>query len=157
MKSNTIEIKYSIFSDREELSLENRKLMEKAQEASCLAYAPYSQFKVGAAVLLSSGEIVLGNNQENISYPEGLCAERVALFSAMAQHPKEEIKAIAVYGNSMDYEPNRYITPCGACRQVLMEYEQRNKNDIRILCGRTAGEIFVVESAKQLLPFNFNM
>ena len=157
MQSNTIEIPYQIFSDREELPLADRRLLEKAQEASASAYAPYSGFCVGAAALLDNGTVVLGNNQENVSYPEGLCAERVALFSAMAQHPKEQIKTLAVYANPMGRERNNYVTPCGACRQVLMEYEQRSKHDIRILCAGTAGEILVVESAKCLLPFNFNM
>ena len=132
-------------------------LLEKAKEVSFSAYAPYAKFRVGAAVLLQSGEIVLGNNQENAAYPEGLCAERVALFSAMAQYPQGQIKALAVYGNPMDYALNQYVTPCGACRQVLMEYEQRSGNNIRVLCGGTAGEIFAVDSAKHLLPFGFNM
>ena len=157
MKGNTIEIAYQIFSSTEELSLEDRTLMEKAQEASFSAYAPYSRFRVGAAALLRSGEMVLGNNQENVSYTEGLCAERVAVFSAMAQHPQAQIKAIAIYGNPIDYELSCYITPCGACRQVLVEYEERGNSNIRILCGGTAAEILVVESAKDLLPFNFNM
>ena len=157
MKSDTIEIAYSVFSDREELPLEDRRLMEKAQAASLSAYAPYSEFRVGAAVLLENGETVLGNNQENVSYPEGLCAERVALFSAMAQYPKEQIRAVAVYGNPMNDTLNQYVTPCGGCRQVLAECEQRNGSNIRILCGGTASEILVVESAKHLLPFNFKM
>jgi len=106
---------------------------------------------------LSSGEVVLGNNQENVSYPEGLCAERVALFSAMSQYPQKQVKTIAIYGNPMDCKSNHYTTPCGACRQVLMECEHRGKGNIRILCGGTAAEILVVESAKSLLPFHFNM
>ena len=157
MKSNSIEIKYSIFSDTDELSPENCALMAKAKEASLSAYAPYSRFRVGAAVLLLDGEIITGNNQENASYPEGLCAERVALFAAMAQYPQGKIKAIAIYGNPMDYALNHFVTPCGACRQVLMECEQRNNNNISVLCGGTAGEMLYVESAKHLLPLNFKM
>jgi len=157
MQSKSIKIAYRVFSSKEELSTEDRTLIEKAEEVSFSAYAPYSKFRVGVAILLHSGEMVLGNNQENISYPESLCAERVALFSAMAQYPQGQIKTIAIYGNPMDYELNHYVTPCGACRQVLAECEQRSRNNIRILCGGTAAEILVVESAKDLLPFNFNM
>jgi cytidine deaminase len=158
VKSGSIEIRYSVFSDIGELSPENRMLMGKAEEASLSAYAPYSKFRVGAAVLLGNGEIILGNNQENVSYPEGLCAERVALFAAMAQYPQEQIKAVAVYGNPMDCELNHFVTPCGACRQVLAECEQRSGNNISVLCGGdAAGEIFAVESVQDLLPFNFKM
>ena len=157
LRDKSIEIKYTVFPDTTELSLENRRLMEKAQEASFSAYAPYSKFRVGAAVLLDSGVVVVGNNQENVSYPEGLCAERVAVFAAMAQYPQEKIKTIAIYGNPTDYELNHFVTPCGACRQVLMEYEQRNNSNICVLCGGTAGEILTVESIKQLLPFSFKM
>lgn len=157
LKINSIEIQYTLFSNKEELSLEERALMEKAEKASFSAYAPYSKFRVGAAVLLHNGEMVLGNNQENIVYPEGLCAERVALFSAMAQYPQEKIKAIAIYGNPVDYELNHFVSPCGACRQVLIECEQRNNNNISILCGGASGEILAVESVKHLLPFHFNM
>jgi len=157
MKSNSIEIRYTIFSDIEKLPAESRLLMEKAKAASLSAYAPYSKFRVGAAVLLGNGEIVLGNNQENVSYPEGLCAERVALFAAMAQFPQEKIKAVAVYANPMDYALNHIVTPCGACRQVLAECEQRSGDNISVLCGGTSGEVFAVESVQDLLPFNFKM
>ena len=158
MKSHSVEIKYSIFSNVEELPQEDCVLIEKAQSASLSAYAPYSRFQVGAAVLLGNGEIIIGNNQENASYPEGLCAERVALFAAMAQYPQEQIKTLAIFANPMDCELEHFVTPCGACRQVLIEYEQRGNNNIRILCsGKAGGEILVVESAKDLLPFHFKM
>ena len=157
MKVKSIETRYCIFSNKDELLPENCALMEKAREASFSAYAPYSQFRVGAAVLLQSGEIVLGNNQENIAYPEGMCAERVALFSAMAQYPQGKIKAIAIYGNSMDCEQNQFVTPCGACRQVLLSCEQRGNSAISIFCSGTSGKILAVESAQDLLPFHFKM
>jgi len=157
MKSETINIKYSIFNSGEELPQEDRALLEKAQEASLSAYAPYSRFRVGAAVLLGNGTIVTGNNQENASYPEGICAERVALFSAMAQYPQEQIKAIAIFGNPIDYQLKSFVTPCGACRQVLAECQQRSKGNIRILCNGTATEIFSVESVQDLLPFPFEI
>jgi cytidine deaminase len=157
MKTSTIEIKYSIFANAEELPSADRTLLEAAKTASFSAYAPYSQFRVGAAVLLSTGEMVLGNNQENISYPAGLCAERVAVFAAMAQYPKGQIKALAVYANPMDCESEHFVTPCGACRQVLAECEQRNKGNIRILCGGKAGEVLAVDSVNDLLPLGFKM
>jgi cytidine deaminase len=157
MKRDTIKIKYSIFANENELSQEDRVLMDKAQEASLSAYAPYSKFRVGAAVLLGNGKIVAGNNQENASYPEGLCAERVALFAAAAQESNQPIKAIAIFGNQMDCALNGFVTPCGACRQVLAECQQRSKGNLRILCGGTAGEILMVESVQDLLPFQFKM
>jgi len=157
MKSNTIEIQYVTFANREELAQADRLLVKKAEEASFSAYAPYSQFRVGAAVFLSNGEIITGNNQENASYPEGLCAERVALFSALAQYPKQQIKAIAICGNPSNVQTNDFISPCGACRQVLMECEQRCNNEIRILFTKTTDEVLAVEGCKNLLPFAFEM
>ena len=156
MKTNTIKIPYRIFSNRTEMTSEESELMAMAEEASFSAYAPYSKFRVGAAVRLENDKIVLGNNQENAVYPEGLCAERVALFSAMAQYPDEKIKTIAIYGCPIKYEPDYCVTPCGACRQVLVECEQRSNSNINVLCGGTAEEIVAVESAKYLLPLGFN-
>jgi len=137
-----------------ELCEEEKKLIDLAKNASKGAYAPYSQFKVGSAVLLENGEIITGNNQENIAYPSGMCAERVALFYANAKFPDIKIKTIAIAA-CFDGEYTERISPCGSCRQVLQEAENRYKSPIRVLLyGRN--EMYIVESAKDFLPLNFS-
>ena len=144
-----------IISSYKELCPEEKELIEVAKASTESAYAPYSKFKVGAAVLLENGEIITGNNQENVAYPSGLCAERVAVFYANAKFPNTKIKMIAVAA----YFQNDYtdhISPCGSCRQVLQEVEARYKSPIRILLyGKN--EIYIVESAKDLMPLNFEI
>jgi cytidine deaminase len=139
----------------EELSLDERNLLEKARQSYKMAYAPYSNFHVGAAVLLENGTIVLGNNQENASYPLGLCAERVAVFAASANHPGVKIKAIAVTASSKEIQINKPVPPCGACRQVMAEYEFRDKSPIKIIMAGENGKVLVAESVKELLPYQF--
>ena len=137
----------------EECSIIEKKLIEAAKNATEYAYAPYSQFKVGAAVLLENREIVIGNNQENAAYPSGLCAERTAIFSANANFPNQKVVAIAIAA----FYKGKYstdVTPCGGCRQVLLETETRFNSPIRILIYR-GDEIYVVENAKALLPLHF--
>lgn len=130
-----------------------RLLMEKAIEAIGQAYAPYSHFQVGAAVLLENGEIVTGSNQENAAYPSGLCAERVALFSAGHQYPEVPVVALAIAA-STDGNRVESISPCGACRQVLLETEQRQGKPVKIfLCGTR--EILEARNAEVLLPLCF--
>ncbi len=143
-----------IISSYTELNDEEKRLMDVAKNASENAYAPYSHFKVGASVLLDNGEIIAGNNQENIAYPSGICAERVAVNYANAAFPDMKIKAIAVaaYFNN-DFTGK--ISPCGSCRQVLMETENKHESPIRILLyGKD--EIYIVESVKDLMPLNFS-
>ena len=128
-------------------------MAEAARRATAQAYAPYSRFQVGAAVLLADGTVVTGSNQENAAYPSGLCAERVALFQANHRFPELPVKALAIAAVS-EGRPVSTISPCGACRQVLLETEQRYGRHIRILlCG--VDEITVVESAEALLPLCF--
>ena len=135
------------------LSPEDRQLYNAAVYASKRAYAPYSQFLVGAAVRLADGMIVEGNNQENIAYPSGLCAERVALFSAGALFPEIPVIAIAIVAMKHD-EIQSSIAPCGGCRQVMLETERRFGQAIRILlCGRD--DTTIVASAADLLPVAF--
>ena len=136
------------------LPKEDGRLRDAAMRAAARAYSPYSHFNVGAAVLLKDGAIVEGNNQENIAYPSGLCAERVALFAAGATFPENPITAIAIVAvKNGEIQP--FITPCGGCRQVLLETEQRYGHPVRILlCGRD--ETILVASAKDLLPFSFS-
>ncbi|MDR2118310.1 MAG: cytidine deaminase [Tannerellaceae bacterium] len=137
-----------------ELPDEWKELAGRSLSAARDAYAPYSKFQVGAAVLLDSGIIVAGNNQENAAYPSGLCAERVALFYAGSQYPGVGVRAIAIAAQTAGRQ-TEMISPCGACRQVLLETEVRSKHPVKILlCGRT--QVYLVESAACLLPLSFN-
>ena len=145
-------ITYDVFDRPEDLSAEDRKLLEVATEATKNAYAPYSKFHVGAAVLLENGDMVTGNNQENLAYPSGLCAERVAVFSASALHPNQKIMAVAITAFSEDFVTDKPVPPCGACRQVLIEYEIRDNQPMRCILRGSTGQIFVFHRIADLLP-----
>jgi len=134
-----------------ELARDDRELLDVAMEAAKRAYAPYSGYRVGVALRLTDGRIVDGNNQENIAYPSGICAERTALFAAQAQHPDLAVSTLLLVAVSGG-EPVGHPSPCGACRQVIMETETRFKQPIRILlCGQR--DVVEVPSAHALLPF----
>lgn len=133
-----------------------KKLIQKAEDAVNKAYAKYSGFMVGAAVLLDNQKIVTGNNQENIAYPSGLCAERVAAFYAKANFPDQKIVAIAIAAKSNLAEITNVVTPCGSCRQSLIEYEISDNQDIKVIMTLNQQKFFVAESLKSLLPFFFN-
>jgi cytidine deaminase len=138
-----------------ELDREALRLVEEARKATEDAYAPYSAFRVGAALLLENGEIITGNNQENAAYPSGLCAERVAVFYAGARYPDVPIVALALTARRPDGFTEEPAYPCGACRQVLLEAENRGGKPIRIImAGRSKAD--VVSSVKELLPKNFD-
>jgi|SRR5690606_32796292 len=156
MKKQKIEITLEVFETISELPSEIQKLMNKAQQARENAYAPYSRFRVGAALQLSSGKIVLGNNQENAAFPSGLCAERVAVFNAGANFPKEIITALAITVSAESHEVSEAIAPCGACRQSLAEYEQKQKSPIAIYFMGETGEVIKVASVMDLLPLGFD-
>lgn len=133
-----------------------KMLVERAKSASADAYAPYSNFWVGAALLLENGEIITGNNQENAAYPSGLCAERTAVFYANAAHPDVAVTTIAVAAQHAGGFLKEPIAPCGACRQVLLETEHRYGKKLRILLyGET--EIAILDSVKYLLPLSFGV
>ena len=137
------------------LSVDDSRLRDAAIQAAKRAYAPYSHFNVGAAVLLTDGTIVEGNNQENMAYPSGLCAERVALFSAGACFPDIPVEALAIVAIKNGTIQSS-IAPCGGCRQVMLETEQRYGRPIRILlCGKDA--TILIPSALDLLPLSFNL
>lgn len=139
----------------EELSFDEKKVINEAKKSSAGAYAPYSKFQVGAAVLLQNGEIVCGSNQENIAYPSGLCAERTALFAAGACHPDTPVVALAVAAQSNGAFTRKSIAPCGSCRQVIVETERRFGHPVRVLLyGEEA--VHIIESGKELLPFGFD-
>jgi cytidine deaminase len=139
-----------------ELPDSDKNLLKKASDIAKDAYAVYSEFKVGAAVLLENGEIITGSNQENIAYPSGLCAERVAVFYAGAQYPGIKINTIAVIATSSKLNVVSPISPCGACRQALKEYEDRHNQPIRILLKGDDDVVFEVMSIGDLLPLSFN-
>ena len=155
MKRHELKIAYAEFENEGELNESDRDLLQKARVAAGSAYAPYSNFYVGAALLLKNGQIITGNNQENVAYPSGLCAERVAIYAAGATFPNEAIETIAVTCKSPAFEVNEPLSPCGACRQAIAEYEMRHNSKIRILLAGEKGRIRMVESISDLLPFMF--
>lgn len=138
----------------EECSDVEKKLIDAAKKATLKAYAPYSDFLVGAALLLDNGEIFIGNNQENAAYPSGLCAERIAVFAANSTYPDQKIKMIAVAASIDGKFTQDAITPCGGCRQVLLEAENRFDSPMRILMY-SQDSVYVVDSIKALLPLSF--
>lgn len=144
------------YENQDELQKEDLQLIKEAKASMEDAYAPYSQFLVGAAVLLENGIIIRGNNQENASYPIGLCAERVAIFAAGANYPGIAIKAIAVTASSINFHVDKPVAPCGACRQAIAEYEHRYKKNIHMILAGEEGKVITTESIAALLPFQFN-
>ena len=153
MKEQTLDIKYKV-AQLAELSDQEQQLVEKAKEATDNSYAPYSQFHVGAACLLSDGTIAIGANQENAAFPSGLCAERSAIFAAQSNHPEQAITTLAIAARNEHGFLKSPISPCGACRQVVLEMEDRYKRPVRILLYGENGT-YCFDSIKDLLPFSF--
>ena len=147
-------LKYEEITNFNLLSDLENKLIKTAIEAAQSAYAPYSKFNVGAALILENNKIIIGNNQENVSFPCGLCAERIALFSAKANYPELIIKKIAITALPQKFKLTNPVGPCGICRQVLLEYEEKQNADIEILLFDTK-KIIKLAKAKDLLPFYF--
>jgi cytidine deaminase len=143
------------FLSLSELTDRDKKLVDKARNVALSAYAPYSDFQVGAAVLLDNERIITGNNQENAAFPSGLCAERVAVFYAKSQFPGSAIHAIAIAATSKNKEPEFPTSPCGACLQVLMENEIRDNHSIRVVLYGSK-RILMAENVRQFLPLGFN-
>jgi len=156
MKEITQTISFTELNDQGELPAKFQLLLSKAKQAIDHAYAPYSRFKVGAAVLLANDEIITGSNQENASSPVGICAERVALAAASSRYPYVAIIALAVTAKTNEHPVLEPVSPCGICRQSILEYEQRFKNDIEIILQGEAGKIFLISSVKHLLPLHFS-
>lgn len=147
---------FSVFKNLEELPQNIKELMQKAIEARNNAYAPYSHFKVGAAILLDNDQIVLGSNQENAAYPSGLCAERVAFFQAGTLFPNAKILEIAITAGSEKNVTSSPIPPCGACRQSMAEYEFKQDTPIQIYFMGETGEVYCSQSVANLLPLSFD-
>ena len=153
MKEINLTTKIAVYPLEECSSIE-KKLIDAAKKAALNAYSPYSGFLVGAALLLENGQIIIGSNQENAAYPSGLCAERTAVFYAHTAHPDQKAMMIAVAAWQNGKYTEDVITPCGACRQVLLEAENRFNAPMRILMY-SEGAVYVVDSIKKLLPLSF--
>ncbi len=155
MQKRKISFELSVFDSPEELPEGLNDLLQLAQKSKDNAYAPYSKFSVGAAVLLENGERIIGNNQENASSPSGLCAERVAVFQAGARYPDVRILAIAISASSTRVRVDKPATPCGNCRQAISEYEQKQEHPIEIVMAGDTGPVYYCSSIGDLLPLAF--
>lgn len=156
MSKQSFTIHREEYASLDVLPSDEKYLLQKAIDARELAYAPYSKFKVGAAVQLDSGIIYTGNNQENVAYPSGLCAERVAVFSAMSENPTAMIEKIALTARSENFDIAEPVYPCGSCRQVISEYEFNSNQPIRLIIYGTNGKVHVLDGMINLLPYAFN-
>lgn len=141
------------YSSYDEMIDSDKHLIKLATEALATAYAPYSQFQVGAALRFEDGTTTIGSNQENAAYPSGLCAERVAFFSAATQYPGKTISAIAI---TTSFSLNNPIAPCGACRQVMAEYELKQNKLIKIILAHPGEKVYIINSVRELLPLYFS-
>ncbi|MBC7889495.1 MAG: cytidine deaminase [Ferruginibacter sp.] len=151
-----IHFSVAIYSSDEELPRGDADLLAAARAVTKLAYAPYSHFLVGAVAALANGKTVTGTNQENASYPVGICAERVLLSSVASQYPGVAVNTIAISYDNIDGQSDHPISPCGICRQSLAEYEERVKQPIRLIMSGMKGEVYILEKAGQLLPLSFS-
>ena len=155
MKEELFSFKFGIYNSQDELDEKDAWLLQEARTVTGQAYAPYSRFHVGAVAILGNGEVVAGTNQENASYPVGICAERVLLGTAATLHPGIPVVTMAISYNSSGTKSDHPISPCGMCRQTLLEYESRTKSQIRLILSGQEGKVYIIESAKFLLPFAF--
>jgi cytidine deaminase len=150
------EFQYESFADAAALHQDDLELLLAARKATETAFAPYSNFRVGAAAKLNSGEIIIGSNQESASYPVGICAERTLLNSIGSQHSHSTIISLAVSYDPLGKPSNEPLSPCGMCRQSLLDFENRYKSPIRVILSGLEGEVMVFATASHLLPFGFN-
>jgi cytidine deaminase len=156
MKEIQIETKLSVFESFEELSQSDKEYMNQAIEIRKKAYAPYSKFQVGAAIVLDNGMVLQGSNQENAAYPSGLCAERVVIFYAGANYPNNKIVKLFITATPSDRDSENPIPPCGSCRQSIAEYEIKQDLPIEIYFMGAKGAVYKSDSLKNLLPFMFD-
>lgn len=155
MQKNNISISYEDYAGLDDLNPDDRNLCLEAVKALETSHSPYSEFRVGAAILLESGKIVHGSNQENVAYPSGLCAERVALFTIGSSYPKEKIIRMAITAHTDHFKITQPVTSCGACLQVMTEYEKKQSSSIEVLFYCKDGHVIKTEGVKSLLPFAF--
>lgn len=155
MKKEQFSFSFDVYESAEDLTQQDAWLLSKAREVTKHAYAPYSKFHVGAIALMANGELVEGSNQENASYPVGICAERALLSSAASLFPNQPIQTLAISYYNENGESDHPISPCGMCRQTLLEYEGRVNHPMRIILGGQSGKVYIVEKAGHLLPLSF--
>ena len=147
---------YELHENWKELPVQDQILVDRALEAMQAAYAPYSKFKVGASVRLDNDAIVTGSNQENSAYPSGLCAERVVLFHVGANYPKQAVQTLCIVAEGDLIPSQKLLSPCGACRQVMLETENRQNNNIRVIIVNQDNRALILNSVIDLLPFGFS-
>ncbi|WP_316833186.1 cytidine deaminase [Pedobacter aquatilis] len=155
MKVLNLNISFEQYTGIAELSQDDRQLCELSEQALTSSYSPYSKFRVGTAIRLASGEVILGSNQENLAYPSGLCAERVALFSIGSNYPNAVIESMAITAQTDAFEILKPVTSCGGCLQVMAEFERKQETPIAVIFYCLNGEVLKVSSVKSLLPFGF--
>ena len=155
MKEQKFEFLFEVYDSIDELNEHDKQLLNEARNATQRAYAPYSNFHVGAAAKLINGKIITGSNQENASFPVGICAERVLLGASSSLYPEVAIETMAVSYQNKNAKSDHPISPCGMCRQALQEVEGRMKRPIRLILGGMEGKVFVIDSASSLLPLAF--
>lgn len=156
MRKVVQEITSEIYTSIDKLPEADRRVLDMAIHVAPEAYAVYSNFHVGAALELEDGEIICGTNQENVAYPSGTCAERTAFYYAGSRYPEKKILRVAITAFSKNFKVNYPISPCGACRQAMAEYENKQHQAIRVIMMGEEGEIRVMDSVSDLLPFVFN-
>jgi cytidine deaminase len=155
MEIKEYQFKYEEYVSSEELNEEDQWLLKQAREATRLSYAPYSKFHVGAVALLDNGETVAGANQENASFPAGLCAERVVLAAISSSYPQAAIVKMAISYQNENGSDHTPITPCGVCRQALQENVYKAGKPIKLILGGMEGKVMVIPETSMLLPFSF--
>lgn len=157
MKKQNYKFEFEIYDSISDLDQNDAKLLTKARKITATAYAPYSHFFVGAAAILKNGKVVTGTNQENASYPVAICAERSLLSSASALFPEVAVETMAIsyHNHNQNANSNRPISPCGMCRQSLLEYEGRWNSPIRLILSGLEGRVYIIQKASHLLPLSF--
>ena len=156
MNKQEYQFSFEVYDSSKDLTEEDAWLLNEAREVTQHAYAPYSNFQVGAIARLENGELVAGSNQENASFPVGLCAERVLLASASSLFPKVPVNTVAISYHNNKGDSNHPISPCGICRQSLVEYQDRVGQPIRLILGGMEGKVYIINNASNLLPLGFN-
>jgi cytidine deaminase len=155
MNKTTFTLEYEVYDSIESLDDSDRQLLESARKSTELAYAPYSKFLVGATAKLLNGQLVHGSNQENASYPVGICAERVLLSTSSTLYPNIPLHTMAIAYRNLQGESNRPISPCGLCRQTMVEFENRTGHPFRVILSGMEGQVFIIPKASGLLPLSF--
>ena len=156
MKKKILKTTIEIYNSEKELSTKDQKLIKESKKALKKSYSPYSNFQVGAAILLKNGKTLSGSNQENASYPLCLCAERVVISGADCVYPKVPILTMAITAKSANQKVNTPVAPCGACRQVICETEMRHNTPMRIILQGEKGKVYIIQGGQDLLPLSFD-